>query len=483
MLNQLFPVARVLGLLVILYSTTLCIPLAIAVWTGDGEALHFLESMLVMLAAGVLMWLPARFRRQELRNKDGFLIVAFFWVGLGMLSALPFVFGPHLSYVDSLFESVSGLTTTGATVIIGLDELPPSLLFYRQQLQWLGGAGVIVLAVAILPMLGVGGMQIYRAETPGPVKDEKISPRITQTARALWVVYVALTLACALAYWLAGMNLFDAVGHALTTVATGGFSTHDASLSYFDNPTVEIIAMFFMILGGINFGLHFRVLYGRSLNPYLKDPEVRFFLIAMVLAIVLVSLTLWLTEEHPSVIEALRFGSFQVISVFTGTGYTTTSFAGWPLLLPVLLIFISFMGGCAGSTTGGLKVMRVMVLSKQGLRELMRLVHPNAVIPVKIGSRVQRERTLDAVWGFFAIYVVTFTFFMLLMMATGIDQVTAFSAVASCMNNLGPGLGDVSAHFHDMNDLSKLTGVAAMLMGRLEIFTILVLLTPAFWRQ
>jgi trk system potassium uptake protein TrkH len=480
---RVFPVARILGLLLVLYSSTLLPPVLISLWYRDGEAIHFLTSMGLTFAAGIVIWFPSRLWVQDLRNRDGFLIVAFFWVGLGAFGALPFLFGPHLSYVDSLFESVSGFTTTGATVIVGLDQLPPSLLYYRQQLQWLGGAGVIVLAVAILPMLGVGGMQMFKAETPGPMKDEKLTPRIAHASRALWLIYVSLTIACALAYWLAGMGLFDAVAHALSTVATAGFSTHDASMAYFQSPAIEGICTLFMLLGAINFSLHFRVWGSRSVGHYLKDTELRVYLIIIAGAVTLVTLTLWIAREYPSLLESLRYASFQVVSAMTTTGFTTATFAHWPLLLPVLLVFASFIGGCAGSTAGGMKMMRVLVLSKQGVRELFRLIHPNAVVPVKVGDRALSERTLDAVWGFFATYVLTFVILMLLMMATGVDQVTAFSAIASGMNNLGPGLGEIHLHFYDLNDMGKLLVATAMLLGRLEIFTILVLLSPAFWRR
>jgi trk system potassium uptake protein TrkH len=266
-------------------------------------------------------------------------------------------------------------------------------------------------------------------------------------------------------------------------VATAGFSTHDASMAYFQSPTIEGICTVFMLLGGINFALHFRVWGARSVGHYLKDTELRVFLFIIAGTITLVTLTLWITQEYPSLSESLRYASFQVVSAVTTTGFTTATFSHWPLLLPVLLVFASFIGGCAGSTAGGMKVMRVLVLSKQGMRELFRLIHPNAVVPVKVGERALSARTLDAVWGFFATYVLTFVILMLLMMATGVDQVTAFSAIASGMNNLGPGLGEISLHFYHLNDMGKLLVVAAMLLGRLEIFTILVLLSPAFWRR
>ncbi|HKK15040.1 MAG TPA: TrkH family potassium uptake protein [Gammaproteobacteria bacterium] len=476
-------IARILGLLVFIFGASMLPPLGVSLWYHDGEAPHFLASIAVILAVGLVLWLPTRNERHELRTKDGFIIVALFWVVLGVLGALPFIFGPHLSFVDSVFESVSGFTTTGATVIVGIDKLPPSILYHRQQIQLLGGMGVVVLAVAVLPMLGVGGMQLYRAETPGPMKDEKITPRITHTSRALWLIYFALTAACAFCYWAAGMTPFDAIGHSFSTLSTGGFSTHDASMGYFNSPTIELIADVFMLLGAMNFTVHFMVWRGRDPLHYFKDPEVRTFLTVVGVAIALITLGLALTSTYPGFLTSLRYAAFQVISVITSTGYTTAGFSAWPLSLPVLLILSSFIGGCAGSTAGGMKVIRVLLLGKQATREIMRLVHPNAVTLVKVGGRTVAERTVAAVWGFFSAYVAAFTVLMLAMITTGVDQVTAFSAVATCMNNLGPGLGRVAANFHDLNSAAKIISIIAMLLGRLEIFTILVLLSPAFWRR
>jgi trk system potassium uptake protein TrkH len=342
--------------------------------------------------------------------------------------------------------------------------------------------GIIVLAVAILPMLGVGGMQLYRAETPGPVKDHKLTPRIAETAKALWYIYLGFTLVCGLAYWAAGMTLFDAVSHAFSTVAIGGFSTHDASMGYFDSPLIMSIAVVFMLLAGVNFALHF--LAFRTLNPriYFMDSEFQayFFTILMVSIITIVYLQFTHTFEG---FEALLHGIFQVVSIATTTGFTTAEYFAWPGFLPVLLLFSSFVGACAGSTGGGMKVIRFLLLYKQGKREIILLIHPTAQVPVKVGNKAVPERVINAVWGFFALYVATFTVMLLALMATGLDQVTAFSAVAACINNLGPGLGDVGANFAHINDPAKWVLCFAMLAGRLEVFTILVLITPTFWRR
>ncbi len=472
---------RVVGLLSIGFSLTLLPPVAVSLWYQDQQAEHFLKAFAIALASGLFIWLLARKQDAPLRRKDGFMVVALFWTSLSLLSALPFLFGPHLDFVDAFFEAVSGFTTTGATVITGLDALPQSILYYRQQLQWLGGMGLVVLAVAILPLLGIGGMHIYQAETPGPMKDEKITPRLTHSARALWLIYVLLTAACALAYWLAGMTPFDAIGHAFSTISTGGFSTHDASLGYFHSETIESIATLFMLAGGINFSIHFLAMRNRSLMPYLRDVEVRAFLLFTTAALLMIATMLWLTGENPSVQHATVAAYFEVVSIITSTGFGADDFTQWPLFLPVFLIFISFIGGCGGSTAGGMKVMRILLLLKQGLREIGSLIHPRAIKPIKVGGRILQERTVEAVWGFFAMYIIVFVLLTLAMMATGLDQVSAFSAVATSINNLGPGLGEVAYNFAGVSEAAKLIAAFAMLLGRLEIFTILVLFTPSFW--
>ncbi len=388
-----------------------------------------------------------------------------------------------MSFTDAIFEAMSGLTTTGATVLTGLDFLPQSLLFYRQQLQWLGGMGIIVLAVAVLPMLGVGGMQLYRAEIAGPVKDSKLTPRITETAKALWYIYLGLTIACGLAYYYAGMSAFDALCHSFSTVAIGGFSTHDASMAWFDSALINNIAVVFMFVAGINFSLHFLAWRSKSLTGYFRDPECRTYAKGMVgLAIVVIGY-LYATGEYETFGETVSKGLFQVVSIATTTGFTTTDFSAWPGALPVMLIFASFVGGCAGSTGGGMKVMRVLLLYRQGVREIKRLVHPNAEIPVQLGGKTVPPRVIESVWGFFAVYVVVFSIMMVILLMDGVDQVTAFSAIAASLNNLGPGLGEVATGFGSLSNLSKWVCVIAMLLGRLEIFTVLVLVSRTFWRD
>lgn len=482
---QLAIIQKILGLLLMLFSVVMAPPLVIALAADDGAAGVFLFAFLLILAIGLLLWLPVRRVEKELRLRDGFIVVVLFWAGLGLTGAAPFLLAeaPAMSPADAVFESVSGLTTTGATVITGLDHLPKSILFYRQELQWLGGMGIIVLAVAILPMLGIGGMQLYRAETPGPIKNSKLTPRITETAKALWYIYLSLTIACALLYWLAGMSPFDAVSHSFSTVSIGGFSTHDQSIGHFNSTAVNAVAVVFMLAAGVNFALHFVCWRTRSPNAYRRDSEVRTFVRALVVLCIVTCGCLLYLGAYDDRLDALNHGVFQSVSIATTTGFTTTTHQHWPLFLPVLLLFASFIGGCAGSTGGGLKVIRVLLLYKQGMREIKRLVHPSAVIPIKLGDKPVDESVLNAVWGFFASYVAVFALLLVLLMATGLDQVTAFSAVAACLNNLGPGLGDVSAHYAGVNDAAKWLLCLAMLMGRLEIFTLLVLMTPAFWRR
>jgi trk system potassium uptake protein len=481
---QLLVVQRIVGLLLSLFSISMLPPMLVSWWYDDGVLNAFLDAFALILILGLVLWLPVRRHSRELRLREGFVVVVMFWVALGLSGAVPLLMShaAEMTLADAVFESISGLTTTGATVIEHIDPMPKSILFYRQQLQWLGGMGIIVLAVAILPLLGVGGMQLYRAETPGPMKDNKLTPRVTETAKALWYIYLGLTIVCALAYWVAGMTPFDAVCHSFSTVAIGGFSTHDASLGYFNSPLIEAIAVVFMTIAGINFATHFLVWRSRNLRAYLGDSELKAYIFLLACISVISSLYLFYSEAFPSFTSAVRYGVFQTVSISTTTGFTTSGYHTWPSFLPVMLLFASFIGGCAGSTGGGLKVIRVVLLFKQGKREIMRLIHPNAQVPIKIGGTSMPSRVVDAVWGFFATYVATFSFMMLGLLALGLDQVTAFSAVAACINNLGPGLGAVGANYAEISDGAKWILSLAMLLGRLEIFTLLVILTPGFWR-
>ena len=476
-------ILRITGTLLTLFSFSFLLPAAVALFFAERTLTTFLSAFAITLISGLVLWLPLRGKR-ELRGGDGFLVTALFYLGLGMFGAIPFWLGDalQLSFTDAVFESISGLTTTGATTIVGLDQLPKSLLIYRQMLQWMGGMGIIVLAVAIYPMLGIGGMQLYRTESAGPMKDNKLTPRITETAKALWYLYIGLTAACALAYWYAGMSGFDAIAHSFSTVSIGGFSTHDSSMGYFDSGAVEAVAIIFMTLSGINFALHFLVWRRRNPLHYFQDVEVRVYLFVLALVATIVCAILW---WHPgSSDDALRDGIFQAVSITTTTGFTTSNFAAWPSVAPILLLFAAFAGGCAGSTAGGIKMIRVLMIYLQGMREVKRLIHPNGVFSIKLGRESVPDRRVDAVWSFFSVYVF---FFLLsvctLMIMSDMDFITAFSAVGACLNNLGPGLGDVAVNYNSITADVKWVLMFNMVLGRLEIFTLLVLLTPAYWRR
>ena len=479
---RLGPILRVTGGLLMLFSVAQLAPAVVALIYDEPTIDVFAISFLGSIGVGAVLWLSGR-GRVELRSRDGFLITVLFYLGLGLIGAVPLYLAPHVtsSFTDAAFESLSGLTTTGATVVTGLDELPRSILFYRQLLQWMGGMGIIVLAVAVLPMLGVGGMQLYRTESPGPVKDAKLTPRIAQTAKALWFIYLGLTIACTGAYWVAGMGVFDAICHAFSTVAIGGFSTHDASLGFFDSAAVESVAIAFMIISGMSFALHFAVLARRRFSIYARDAELRLYLSVLAVAAVVVIGTLAL---HPASTSApIRDGLFHAVSIATTTGFTTTDHGAWPAVATVVMVFTAFAGGCAGSTAGGLKMYRVLLIYRQGLREIRRLIHPNGVFLIKFGDQLVPDRAVDAVWGFFAVYLIAFVVMVCVLLGiSDLDFLSAFSAVAANLNNLGPGLGEVALNYQSLPASVKWVLMLAMLLGRLEIFTLLVVLTPEYWR-
>jgi trk system potassium uptake protein TrkH len=478
-------VQRILGLLLIMYSSTMLVPVAVSVYFADGQAPAFIGAFAIILTVGLIAWIPTRRDQRELRLRDGFLVAAVFWLAFSAFSAVPLLLTslPQLSLADAIFEATSGVTATGSTILTSLDGLPASLLYYRAQLHWLGGMGIIVLAVAILPMLGIGGMQLYRAETPGPMKDSKLTPRITETAKALWLIYAALTALCVGAYWSAGMSLFDAVCHGFSTVATGGFSTHNASFGWFNSPLIEAIAIAFMFLSGTNFALHFIAWRSRGLKFYWRDPEFRTYLLLLSSATLLATVLLVAYNYYTSVGESLRYAAFHAVSLMTSSGFTATAFDQWPGALPLMMILLGFIGGCAGSTAGGMKVVRWLLLFNQSRREVKRLVHPAAEIPVHLGDSVIPQRVVDAVWGFCVAYIFLFGIMLLVLVGSGLDQITAFSALAASINNMGPGLGQVAATFTDINDLAKWVCSLAMIFGRLEVFTLLVLFSPTFWRS
>lgn len=493
---QFFSIIRIVGILVMCFSSTMLVPATVALIYGDGGGRAFLEAFLLNFVVGTLLWWFCRNNKNELRSREGFLIVVLFWVVLGLLGAVPFMIleTPDLNMAESIFESFSGLTTTGATVITGLDKLPKAILFYRQFLQWLGGMGIIVLAVAIIPLLGIGGMQLYRAEMPGPLKEQKMRPRIAETAKALWMIYLSLTILCTLAFWLAGMTLFDAISHSFSTVSIGGFSTHDASIGYFNNSAISYITAFFLLLSACNFTLHFAVIdrlrdvqlreRGSIFSRlYWGDYEFRFFFIIQ-LGLFIVCIAVLSFHNYFETLEmTIEKALFQSVSISTTAGFTTNDFSEWSSFLPTLLILASFIGGCAGSTGGGLKVIRVLLLYLQSKREIHRYIHPNMVQSIKLGKHVLSERIVDGIWAFFSAYFFVFVVCWLAAIACGMENFDALNAVIATLNNVGPALGNVSSNFTQVPDSAKLVLTFAMVCGRLEVFTLLVILSPVFWKD
>jgi len=481
---QFATIFRITGVLLMIFSLSMLPPLLVNAIYQEATARSFLISFAVTFLSGFIAWLIFRENKNDLKTRDGFVVVVLFWTVLCIFGALPFIISPHpqVTFTDAIFESVSGLTTTGATVLRGLEQLPYSILYYRQQLHFLGGMGIIVLAVAILPMLGIGGMQLYRAEIPGPIKDTKLTPRIAETAKALWYIYVALSVICTLAYWAAGMTFLDALGESFSTVATGGFSMHDNSFAYYNNSLIEIIGVVFMILGATNFALHFVVLQRQTLMPYWVDVEFKAYMLFLLAGVLLTTFTLLLYGIYHSPTQGFIKSLFNVISIGTTTGLSSAPFALWPTFIPILLMLIGMVGGCAASTSGGIKVIRILLLFKQGSREMRRLMHPKAVMTLKFGKQILSENVIQAIWGFIAVFIALFTLLLLLLMAEGHSFMSAFGAVAACLPNVGAGIGAAAADFAKLNNESKWILTFAMLAGRLEIFTVLILFTPAFWR-
>jgi len=477
------PVQRVVGALLMFLSVGFAPPLAFGLFSADGTAASFFISMFAIAAIGMAMYWPVRNNRRELRVADGFLVVVACWGAVALAGSLPLMLILDIPVADAVFESTSGITTTGATVLSGLDAMPTSILWYRQQLQWMGGLGIIVLAVAILPMLKIGGMEIYKAEVTGPVKENRLTPRIAQTAKALWAIYIGLTLICALALWAAGMSLFDAFGHSFTTIATAGFSTYDASIGHFDSALIEALIIFFLFISAMNFALHFLALRRASAQAYLNNPELRLFATLLIIISVLVTLLLWQQDVYGSFWESLRYAVFNAVSYTTTAGFATDDVYLWPGTLPLLMILVSALGGCAGSTTGGFKIVRIYLVSKQGLRELKRLIHPRSVVPLKLGGRTLNPEVANAVWGFVSLYIACIVILTLIVSSFEQDLVTSVSVVFSAMNNLGPALGEAGLNWGGLTQTTKWLMSFAMLLGRLEIFTVLVLLTPTYWRH
>ena len=461
-----------------MFGVSFAIPLLVAVFYEESLVAVFGSGMSLLIALGFLSWFLTKDNEQELSLSDGFVITVLFWIVLSVSGSIPFIlFG--FSVVDSFFESMSGITTTGATVFAGLDGLPKSLLIYRQLLQWLGGMGLIVLAIAVMPLLGIGGGQLFKTQTPGPMSEQRLTPRITSTARALWSIYLALTVLCVLAYRFAGMNYFDAVSHAFSTVSIGGFSTHDLSIGYFDSLSIEIVCIVFMLLSAMSFAVHYSALYRKQVLKYFYDPELRFFISLLIVILSLVCLSL----ISSNIEDPVRNGIFQTVSILTTTGFLTEEYSSWPTYVSFMLLVGAFVGACSGSVGGGIKSWRILIMLKHAYKQIFKIIHPDSINTIKLGKKVVDSNVSEAVWGFFSIYIISFMVLFLLVLATGLDFISAFSAVGACLNNLGPGLGEIASNYASVPTATKLILCFAMILGRLEIFTFLVVLMPAFWRR
>ena len=479
-------VVALVGRLVVLFALLQLLPLGFALAGQDGAQAAFATAAALTLAAGVGASLPTRRFRRELQPRDGFLLVGMTWMVLPLFGALPLWLAvPGLSVTNAYFEAVSAFTATGATALSGLDGMPLSVNVWRCFMMFVGGLGIIVLAVAILPLLGVGGSQLFKAETAGPMKDQKLTPRIADTARAIWVTYGLLSLGCLLAYRAAGMSWIDALLHMFTTVSLGGFSSYDASFGHFDSPLIEAVAIVFMLLSGVNLMLYFVAWRSRSLAPLWRNTEARAFVAVLAGSIALITGYLVATGAYTDALLALRHTAFHVVAVATTTGYATHDYATWPLFAPVLMILLGCFATCAGSTGGGIKMVRMLLLVKQTRRELVRIVHPHAVAPVVMNGKAVSDRVMHSVIAFMMIYGATLVSLTMALLFTGLDVVTAFTAVIACVNNIGPGLGDVgpAVNYGSLSDVQTWVCTFAMLLGRLELLSVLVLFTPGFWRR
>jgi trk system potassium uptake protein TrkH len=484
-MRALLSVTQVLGRLLLIFSLTYLMPFACALYYGDGTRVTFFASMLACIAAGGLLMLLTRRHRAELKARDGFILVTLAWTLTAAIATVPLILHQEMSFTDAFFETMSGLTTTGATVMVGLDATAPSINLWRHELNWLGGMGIIVLAVAILPLLGVGGMQLLRAEVPGPIKDTKLTARIGDTAAILWTVYFGITVACILALKLVGMGWLDAICHAFAALSLGGFSTRDASVGAFDSVAIEVVLSIFMVIAALNFATHFTVWRDRSLRPYWRDAEARGVLAVIILSVLGCTAYLWIMGTYDSFWTALRHLSFNLISIATDCGFVSTDYALWPVFVPVFMLFLSCLTVSSGSTGGGIKMIRTLILARQSTRELSRLIHPTLAAPVTVGGMEIPNAVVFAVLGFIFLYFLSVVGMTFLLIFGGLDFISAFTAVIACINNAGPGLGVVgpATNYQILTDYETWVCSFTMLLGRLEIFSLVVLFTPQFWRK
>jgi trk system potassium uptake protein TrkH len=486
-MERALTVLHALGLLLVVFSAAYVMPVVTAlIYADETMMLDFLLAMVWTAAAGVLMWMLTRHYKGELSIRHGYLLVVAMWTAMPAFATIPLLLMiPGLSFTDAYFETMSGMTTTGATVLVGLDNLPPAINVWRHELNWLGGLGIIVLAVAVLPLLGIGGSQLFKAETPGPMKESALTPRIADTARNLWIVYVGITLACIGSLKWAGMNWLDAVCHAFSAMGLGGFSTHDASVGYFNSPLIEFVMIVFMLIAVVNFATHFLAWRGKSLGVYLRDAEAIASVGLILLSCLGIGAFLWWQDVYPDFLTALRHASFNLVSIATDSGYASVDFAQWPIFAPMWMFFLACICASSGSTGGGIKMIRTLILFKQAGREFLRLLHPAAINPMKIGGHVVPNNIVFSVLGFIFLYFMTIATLTFVLLISGMDFISGFTAVLASVNNIGPGLGTVgpASNFQGLTDFQTWVCTFGMLVGRLEIFTVLILFTPRFWQR
>jgi trk system potassium uptake protein TrkH len=476
-------VIAILGLLIIFIGASMLTAILFSLYYSDGAVLSILISSLICLAVGAILWLIFKRYLNDLKTREGFAIVTFGWLTMSLFGSLPFIIsGAIPSVTDAIFETVSGFTTTGASILSNIEAMPAGLLFWRSMTQWIGGMGIIVLSLAILPVLGVGGMQLFKAESPGPTVD-KLKPRIRETAKVLWQVYILFSAVQTLFLLTGGMNLFDSITHTFTTMATGGFSTKNASVAHFNSPFIDIVITVFMFAAGVNFALHYRALNG-DVKSFFRNSEFIFYASITVVAIIITSVILLLHGNYTNIPETLRHSSFQIVSILTTTGFATADYELWPVAIQFILFLLMFNGGCTGSTGGGIKNMRILILLRNGAAELHKLIHPKAIVPVRFNAKAVPQEIISNILAFFVLFISTFVFATLIMTAMGLDIVTAMGSVIASLSNIGPGLGGVGPmdNYSQIPLLGKWVLSFCMIIGRLELFTVLVIFTRVFWK-
>ncbi len=485
-MNVILTIIHIFGLVTMGFSALMSTCLITSKIADDGATYAFSEGTWITFLLGVLMFFPTLRVPKKVSRQAGFLLVATTWSLTPVLCTIPLMlYMPSLSFNDAYFETVSGLTTTGATILSGIDNLPMSINLWRHELNWIAGMGIIIFAVAILPILGIGGMQLYKAETPGSVKESDLPPRIAQTAKALWLVYAGITIVCMIALHLAGMNWFDAICHAFSAMSLGGFSTHDSSIGFFNSLSIEVVLIIFQLLAAINFATHFVALRKRSFNPYIDDHEARTFLMLILASCLVAALVLWNAGTYPDFLTALRYASFNLVSIATDSGFTNQDFNHWPIFVPMWMLFLSCFSASSGSTGGGIRMIRTIILMKQARLEMFKFIHPYAIKPMKIGNMVVSNNIVNSVTGFIFLYFMSIVILTFTLLLSGLDFISAFSAIITCFNNAGPGLNEVgpASNFAVLSDFQKAVCTFAMLLGRVQIFSIVILFVPEFWRK